>query len=63
MKMSKMKKIKIGDKITVSKHPDATWFSIVSIGPGPMITIKEGDLYRDQNIDICQVCRHKKRNA
>lgn len=55
LSISKINRIKTGDQITVSNHPAATWFTIVSIGKFTA-EIKEKDLYRSQFIDKFIIC-------
>ena len=58
MKLSYIKKIKTGDKITVTDHfKGATQYEVTKI-QSPLLTIREKKGYRPQMVDICQVVKH-----
>ena len=54
MKQSEIMKIKKGDKVKVSDHESATWFTVVKTR-GLHLEIKESDLYHTQIIDASLV--------
>ena len=60
MRISEMKKIKIGDRVALSKHNDATFFTVISKGPGPRLEIQEKQMHRSSVIDISAVQVHYK---
>jgi len=58
MKIEAMKKIKIGDKVTLSEHENATKFTVLDKPNNTTLILKEKPGYSKQSIDICYVQKH-----
>ena len=59
IKMAKL--IKIGDLVTVSDHPAATWFKVIEKGPSfSQFVIEEDNFFKPQIIDIGQIVKYKR---